>query len=136
MRTFERDNGLQYRVNENGEVTYRVNGGSVWRESVHTLEHLLHCDDTHETTTLEDRGDETVKGFDPVDKPEHYASGGIELLDFFEASFPPDEFRGFLKGNIMKYAFRYGMKNGVQDLKKAEFYNDRLIKFEEKMGDR
>ena len=38
-----------------------------------------------------------------------------------------DEYRGFLKGNAMKYLWRYRLKNGVEDLRKAHWYLDRLI---------
>ena len=37
------------------------------------------------------------------------------------------EFKGFLKGNALKYVWRYAHKNGAEDLKKAQWYLDRLI---------
>ena len=43
-------------------------------------------------------------------------------------------FRGFLKGNVMKYVFRYEQKNGVEDLQKARWYLERLIGEVEKEG--
>lgn len=39
---------------------------------------------------------------------------------------------GFLEGNVVKYVCRYNMKNGVEDLKKARHYLDKLIEREEK----
>jgi len=39
-----------------------------------------------------------------------------------------EEFRGFLKGNIIKYISRAEHKNGVEDLKKARWYLGKLIK--------
>ena len=41
---------------------------------------------------------------------------------------PPDQFEGYLRGNIIKYTWRYDRKNGVQDLEKARWYLDKLIK--------
>lgn len=65
---------------------------------------------------------------DPVNHPEHYTSGGIECIDAIKASMTPIEYAGFLKGQILKYVWRYRLKGKpVQDLKKANFYLDRLI---------
>jgi hypothetical protein len=65
--------------------------------------------------------------FDVVNKPKHYTTGNIECLDAIEASMTKEQFVGFLKGNIMKYLWRFEHKNGVEDLKKAQFYQNRLI---------
>lgn len=65
---------------------------------------------------------------DPVNHPSHYCNGAVECIDAIKASFADKEaFRGFLKGNIMKYVFRYEQKNGLEDLRKAKWYLDRLI---------
>lgn len=70
---------------------------------------------------------------DPVNHPTHYTSGGIECLDALEASMTPIEYAGFLKGQVFKYIWRYRLKGKpVQDLRKALFYLDRLIKVAEK----
>jgi hypothetical protein len=39
----------------------------------------------------------------------------------------PAQFEGYLKGNIVKYVWRYEMKKGLQDLLKAQWYMNRLI---------
>jgi hypothetical protein len=67
--------------------------------------------------------------YDNVNNPEHYASGKIECIDAIESALTPEEFRGFLKGNIMKYIWRERKKSGVESLRKAEWYQKRLIKF-------
>jgi hypothetical protein len=65
---------------------------------------------------------------DPVNNPRHYAkNGGIECIEAIEASMDVDDFRGFLKGNIIKYIWRYEDKNGLEDLKKCRWYLDLLI---------
>jgi hypothetical protein len=64
---------------------------------------------------------------DPVNRPTHYTQGGIECIDAIEASMSEESFRGFLKGNILKYVWRYENKNGIQDLKKAQWYLNKLI---------
>lgn len=65
---------------------------------------------------------------DAVNHPPHYTQGGIECLDAIEASMPAEGFQDYCKGNILKYIWRYRFKNGVEDLKKAQFYLDRMIK--------
>lgn len=65
---------------------------------------------------------------DVVNSPSHYKSGGIEAIEGIEASMEPEAFAGYLKGNIMKYMWRYERKGKpVEDLKKARWYLDRLI---------
>ena len=64
---------------------------------------------------------------DPVNSPQHYASGAIECIEAIEASMNPEAFKGFLKGNIQKYVWRYEAKGGVESLQKAQWYLQRLI---------
>lgn len=63
-----------------------------------------------------------------VHAPKHYQ--GDECILAMEKMLGHDEFRGFLRGNIFKYMWRYKDKNGLEDLRKANWYLDRLIKFE------
>jgi hypothetical protein len=65
--------------------------------------------------------------FDPVNNPLHYSSGGVEAIEALEACMTPEAFRGFLKGNVIKYVWRYENKNGLEDLKKAKWYLKALI---------
>ena len=62
---------------------------------------------------------------DPVQHPAHYTSGGIECIDAIQAALTPDEFRGFCKGNALKYTWRERLKGGKQDLAKARWYLER-----------
>lgn len=65
---------------------------------------------------------------DPVNNPAHYTSGGIECIDYLRAKLTPEEFRGFLRGNVLKYMSRAGMKGDViEDYRKAAWYLSRLI---------
>lgn len=64
---------------------------------------------------------------DSVNHPSHYTQGGIECIEAIKASMTASEFRGYLKGNAMKYMWRYQLKNGVEDLRKAQWYLNRLI---------
>ena len=59
---------------------------------------------------------------DPVHSPSHYTSGGIEVIDVLRAKLTPEEFRGFLKGNVIKYMLRAEHRGGAQDYKKGCVY--------------
>jgi len=63
---------------------------------------------------------------DPIN-PNHYKQGGIESIDAIKAFMSEEEFKGFLKGNCQKYLFRYEKKNGIEDLRKCQWYLERLI---------
>lgn len=65
--------------------------------------------------------------FDVVSKPKHYNQGGIECIQAIEASMTKEQFIGYLKGNILKYMWRFEDKNGIEDLKKAQWYQNYLI---------
>lgn len=64
---------------------------------------------------------------DAVLQPEHYIQGSHECIDEIKAMLTPDEFRGFIKGNIIKYRYRANLKNGKEDLEKADNYAHYLI---------
>lgn len=59
--------------------------------------------------------------------PNHYVFGGIETIEYLKAKLTPEEYRGFLKGNVLKYVSREAEKNGEEDLKKAKWYLNKLI---------
>ena len=63
---------------------------------------------------------------DLVNAPPHYRQGGIECIDAIRAALTDEEFRGYLKGNSMKYLWREKHKGGDQDLKKAAWYLNRI----------
>lgn len=58
--------------------------------------------------------------------PAHYKQG-IEVYDFIES-----HNMNFAQGNVVKYVSRYQLKNGVEDLWKAQWYLNKLIEMEEK----
>tara|TARA_R110000765_G_scaffold241137_2_gene343367 strand:+ start:328 stop:558 length:231 start_codon:yes stop_codon:yes gene_type:complete len=68
--------------------------------------------------------------FDVVQNPEHYNQDyDIECIDAIHASLGLG-FGNYLQGNIIKYIWRHKYKNGVEDLRKAKWYLDRLIEEE------
>lgn len=67
---------------------------------------------------------------DMVNHPSHYTAGGIECIDAIEASMTPEAFKGYCKGNAMKYIWRYEKKGSVESLQKAIWYLNKLIEVE------
>jgi hypothetical protein len=60
--------------------------------------------------------------------PDHYKVGGIEAIDYVKAKLSPEEYRGYLRGNALKYLSRAGHKDDTtQDYKKAQWFIERLI---------
>lgn len=65
---------------------------------------------------------------DPVNSPLHYTQGGIECIEAIEeATKGLDGTEAYYIGNVMKYIWRWKHKNGVEDLRKAQWYLDRLV---------
>ena len=69
---------------------------------------------------------EDVPEPDLVNKPPHYQGDGIECIDAIQAALTPEEFRGYCKGNALKYIWREKHKGGEQDLHKAAWYLNRI----------
>ena len=65
---------------------------------------------------------------DPVNRPAHYTSGSIECIDAMQAAFGDEAVKDFCLCNAFKYLWRHRNKNGVEDLKKARWYLNRLIR--------
>lgn len=65
---------------------------------------------------------------DLVNSPPHYqSSSGIECIEAVKAQMSDEEYRGYLRGNVVKYLWRYQQKGGKQSLEKARWYLDKLI---------
>lgn len=65
---------------------------------------------------------------DAVNHPSHYTNGKIECIDALEsATTGLNGIEAVCTANAIKYLWRWKRKNGVEDLKKARWYIDRLI---------
>lgn len=62
---------------------------------------------------------------------QHYKDMGMQPWHVMEAVLTPEEFRGFLKGNIIKYAMRQGKKDS-DDAGKAQHYKKKLAEMQAK----
>ena len=70
---------------------------------------------------------------DNVNHPAHYTQSGIECIDAIAASVEGLEgMEAVCTANVIKYIWRWKRKNGVEDLKKARWYLDKLIEIKEK----
>jgi hypothetical protein len=58
---------------------------------------------------------------------EHYQSKSIQPWDAMQAWMTDEQFKGFLWGNVIKYIARWQDKGGIEDLRKARHYMDKLI---------
>ena len=65
---------------------------------------------------------------DMVNSPPPYNNnpGMNECIDAIRAMLSPEEYIGYLRGNSLKYRWRFRYKNGIEDLQKAEWYENRL----------
>jgi hypothetical protein len=79
-------------------------------------------------TFYEEPPDEPKK--ETVNHPFYYGGDTTyEVIKVLEAWFTPDEYIGFCKGNAIKYQARHRQKGGIEDLKKAKWYQDELMRF-------
>jgi hypothetical protein len=65
---------------------------------------------------------------DPVNHPSHYTQGGIECIEAIQAALTLEEFKGYCKGNVLKYVWREQHKGGNESLRKANWYMQWLVK--------
>jgi len=64
---------------------------------------------------------------DNVNHPAHYTMGRIETIEAISAALGNEGFQAYCAGNVLKYVFRYKLKEGSISLKKARWYLDKLI---------
>ena len=65
---------------------------------------------------------------DAVDRPLHYTQGDVECIDAIKAALTAEEFRGYCKGNAIKYIWRERLKGKAEDVQKAMVYLRWMIK--------
>ena len=92
-----------------------------WREVI---------DDTKQSTYISNKT--TIKKGIPKDNinPNHYKTGKIECIDALEAAtVNKTGLEAVCTANIIKYLWRYENKNGIEDIRKAKWYIEKLIKY-------
>ena len=87
----------------------------------------MRLDQIKELERLKRLEKEKVPKNDPVNNPLHYNRKGVECIQAIEASMSAVEFKGYLKGNAIKYLWRYSYKHApVEDLAKSVWYSNKL----------
>lgn len=86
-----------------------------------TVNHPRHYRQTPDPLANRVRNDILDDDVDPMN---------IECFEAMVSMLTVDEIRGYLRGNSFKYRWRYRHKAGVQDLQKANWYEQKLIKLE------
>lgn len=64
---------------------------------------------------------------DNINNPPHYKQGEIECIDAIRAALTPEEFRGYCKGNVIKYAWRERHKGSGESLMKVSWYLNKAV---------
>ena len=127
MTPEEREKLVGNQQTEHGGAGGIIRGGPITvRIDSHDERNNTSCDNTQE---------ERREDNDPVNHPSHYTSGKVECIDAIESAIHAMQGeRAFLTGQVIKYLWRWPLKNGVEDLRKARWYLDRLIKFVEEVN--
>lgn len=66
------------------------------------------------------------KYVDMVNSPPHYKQGEVECIDGIKSALSEDEWRGYCKGNALKYIWRERHKGQAESLAKAQWYLNKL----------
>ena len=80
-----------------------------------------------ENGLIDDFKGDYAEDADMVNHPPHYNKHGIECFDAIRAALDDDEFRGYIKGNLIKYTWRERYKNGDEDLLKGSWYLNKYL---------
>lgn len=119
-------------------VFIRVKGNYwVWMDGEYFLSHMHESQyDDYQVYTFLDFSEEKLmrtpsfathaQEVDMINNPSHYNLFSREVIDTMKGMSTPEEFKGFLKLNAVKYISRYQSKNGAEDLDKAIWYIEKL----------
>lgn len=121
-----------------GNIGYEENcnglqsvGDKIWWPSDSSLDNCntLNEEDVNGTCNIEIIAQrEPVVTSDMVNHPSHYTQGGIECIDAIKAAtVGKTGIEAVCVANVVKYLWRYEEKNGLEDVKKARWYLERLI---------
>lgn len=116
--------------NRDGYVTFHLGNKKIFAD----LEKGGIPKETNDSHFFTDKQVKSIKDFfgrkkpnidDAVRSPKHYKLPGlnIESIDVLRSVLTPEEFKGFCRGNALKYLIRAGKKDSeLQDIKKAGVY--------------
>ena len=87
------------------------------RELIKMQNHSENADTKHKTIVFD-----SSKTSNMVNHPSHYKGNKFECIDVMLDTFSKEEVKAFCKLNAFKYLYRANKKNGMEDMKKAEWY--------------
>ena len=136
-----RNNTVHLRVKEYGDFWADVENVEVYHE--HEYGHGNKEDTDIDTKICEQNLGgprvwvKAILNNDKVNHPAHYTQGGIECIDALKAAtVDKTGIEAVCVANAIKYLWRYESKNGLEDVRKAEWYIKRLVKeLEEKKNE-
>lgn len=114
----------------------RSNTGRIFKKEDGILYARVIGGDYYESDFLENETNFTIESDalvsksknDMVNHPEHYTGRKFECIEVIEEITKDcNEFEAYLVGTILKYLWRFKNKNGLEDLKKAQWYLNKLI---------
>lgn len=117
-------------------VNDKVASAEIARQSDIGFKEILECEPNQKTIHAMKEADSIIAANieeDNVNHPSHYASSEIECIDAMRAMLGREQFIGYLRGNMLKYQWRYQKKNGIEDLKKSEWYLNKLLEVENEL---
>ena len=114
------------------QPTYEVNFGEFSQICCEVLDEMVLVESCHDPMPIVEPKDFLEQPTDNVNNPSHYGNGKIECIDYLEDFMTTEEFIGYLRGNIGKYLHRWRYKNGLEDLRKSDWYLKKLITVIEK----
>lgn len=138
IETNDVDTDNKITVNFDSVKDVRVMGNQVKYEAdepLKSLTELCWSGESKATASIEAAAttDESPT-YDNVDHPKHYKKGAIDVVGYVASHFSVAMNQGAYVFNIVKYVTRYLEKNGLEDLKKAKYYLDKLIHSVEQDG--
>ena len=77
-------------------------------------------------STREELGVTPASSVDMVNSPPHYKQGEVECIDGIKSALSEDEWRGYCKGNALKYIWRERHKGQAESLAKAQWYLNKM----------
>lgn len=77
--------------------------------------------------------DRIMTKHDPVNHPSHYTQGNIECIDAMKAAYGKESVMHFCKCNAFKYQWRFDKKNGEEDIKKAQWYQNKFLELKREL---
>ena len=137
-----------HKLNEwSGKDTPEMENFIAWARTLPYAEELLFYDLDSTKTQEETKASEAVATntsttetpisttkYDSVNNPSHYTSGDIECIDAMVAAYGVEAVKDFCKCNAFKYQWRFDKKNGDEDVRKAQWYQNKLMELEKNAG--